>query len=259
MKFTFLLLVLAALCFVGLAKPCAKKGHGLHRRHKGKGHKGKGKDHAHKAEGAVALKAHKGKGHKGKGHKAHKGKGHGKGKRHHAKEVHIHEKALPATKSAPAHFLEVMTGRPDPTCRTGKLSLDSTVCCAGFCGECSDYPTCSSVRGQNSEGQCCKTKVKELECGGGSASANECLKPCSKTNPPCIMDTEVTQPEVSRHAGDDCGEGGAAIEDWRAQAENAVGHATEDYYYYYYANPESADYEYYNPYCDDWALDNGFC
>merc|ERR1719373_1172202 len=96
-------------------------------------------------------------------------------------------------------------GEPDPMCKTGKISLDGKTCCAGYCGECSDYPTCGSVRGQDSKGACCKTEVDKLECGAG-APANVCLKKCSEAVPPCIMDFEVspkTDP-AARTAASDC-------------------------------------------------------
>merc|ERR550514_2732262 len=57
------------------------------------------------------------------------------------------------------------SGLPDPKCKTGVISIPSgqkdavQVCCAGYCGECSDYPTCKSVRGQASENACCATSV----------------------------------------------------------------------------------------------------
>merc|ERR1719197_2125121 len=93
----------------------------------------------------------------------------------------------------------------------GVISIDGKTCCAGYCGECTDYETCKSVRGQDSENACCATKVLSMECGGGSAPANVCLKKCSEAVPPCIMDMEVTIPSTERHAGDDCNE---AITDW---------------------------------------------
>merc|ERR1712048_448901 len=90
-----------------------------------------------------------------------------------------------ATSASKAGFLQKMrarslsaSGLPDPKCHTGVLGSNG-VCCAGYCGECSDYPTCSSVRGQASEGACCASKVFELRCGAG-APANECLKSCSE-------------------------------------------------------------------------------
>merc|ERR1719428_2657183 len=82
-----------------------------------------------------------------------------------------------------ARSLEVQ-GLPDPKCHSGVLSVASNigqpqVCCAGYCGECSDYPTCMSVRGQNSTFACCKTPVYEMRCG--NAPANVCLKSCSES------------------------------------------------------------------------------
>jgi hypothetical protein len=113
-------------------------------------------------------------------------------------------------------------GVPDPQCHTGKLSIpgdgEHLVCCAGYCDECSDYPTCGSVRGQDSEKACCKTKVYEQRCG--EAPANVCLKSCDEAVPPCIMsEEEIVIPETERHAGDDCNE---AIAAWRAKAEAAT-------------------------------------
>merc|ERR1719198_428699 len=105
---------------------------------------------------------------------------------------------------------------------TGVLSLDSSICCASFCGECGDYPTCSSVRGQNSTTQCCKSQVAAHECGTEGVSANACLKKCSRAPPPCIMDFEVTVPDTSTMvtAAEDCGE---ARKDWRMRAAAIVG------------------------------------
>merc|ERR1712048_1368688 len=108
----------------------------------------------------------------------------------------------------------------DPMCSTGVVSVvGPKVCCAGYCGECSDYPTCASVRGQASQNACCQTKVYEQRCGGG-APANACLQSCSESVPPCIMDNEaVVVPQTGRHAGNDCNK---AIQQWRVQAESAT-------------------------------------
>ena len=98
-------------------------------------------------------------------------------------------------------------GVPDPQCHTVKPSIDGKhlVCCAGYCDECSDYPTCGSVRGQDSEKACCKTKVYAQRCG--EAPANVRLKSCDEAVPPCIMsEEEIVIPETERHAGDDCNE-----------------------------------------------------
>merc|ERR1719499_1759048 len=103
----------------------------------------------------------------------------------------------------------VAAGLPDPKCSAGVIAIKEAgkpqVCCAGYCGECSDYPTCGSVRGQNSTNACCKTKVYEMRCG--NAPANVCLKKCSESVPPCIMDGALTiQPAANpaEGAGADC-------------------------------------------------------
>merc|ERR1719215_2159993 len=76
------------------------------------------------------------------------------------------------------------SGLPDPTCATGVIGVKDgdapQACCAGYCGECSDYPTCETVRGQAPENACCKSKVLEMACGGGSP-ANVCLKSCKES------------------------------------------------------------------------------
>merc|ERR1719194_16478 len=111
-------------------------------------------------------------------------------------------------------------GVPDPLCKTGVISLKQTgkpqSCCAGYCGECTDYKTCESVRGQNSKNACCATAVYEMRCG--NAPANVCLKKCSEAVPPCIMDEaeKFVFPETERVAGDDCNE---AVEKWNVAAE----------------------------------------
>merc|ERR1719502_684731 len=64
----------------------------------------------------------------------------------------------------------VAAKKPDPTCATGVVSLAGAVadrpqaCCPAYCGECSDYPECASVRGQDSANACCLSKVLDLEC-----------------------------------------------------------------------------------------------
>ena len=122
-----------------------------------------------------------------------------------------------------ARNLEV-AGLPDPNCHTGVIAMKEKgkpqVCCAGYCGECSDYPTCKSVRGQNSTFACCKTEVFGRRCG--SAPANICLKKCSEAVPPCIMDggkTFVPPDPKQRTAGTDCNK---AVADWRKKVAAAV-------------------------------------
>ena len=53
--------------------------------------------------------------------------------------------------------------------------------CPSYCSGCSDHATCVSVRGQNSEGACCPTKVLLLGRGGPERTPmNVCLKKCSE-------------------------------------------------------------------------------
>ena len=97
---------------------------------------------------------------------------------------------------------------PDPMCKTGVVSLklgeNPQSCCAGYCGECSDYKTCESVRGQDSKNACCATAVYDMRCGG-KAAANVCLKKCSEAVPPCIMDKdEIVIKDPKRNAADNC-------------------------------------------------------
>merc|ERR1719230_214505 len=117
--------------------------------------------------------------------------------------------------------------KPDPTCSTGVASLKGAIagkpqaCCPSYCGECSDYESCKSVRGQDSEGACCPSKVLSLECGGPEKTpANVCLKKCSEAMPPCIMveGAEYTPPEMTS-AAEDCNE---AVGEWMDKAEAGV-------------------------------------
>merc|ERR1719379_3026370 len=113
-------------------------------------------------------------------------------------------------------------GVPDPLCKTGVISLKTTgkpqSCCAGYCGECTDYKTCKSVRGQNSANACCASKVYEMRCG--NAPANVCLKKCSEAVPPCIMDKdEIVIEKPKRNAADNCTK---AVPDWRKKADAAI-------------------------------------
>merc|ERR1719326_1648164 len=130
----------------------------------------------------------------------------------------ISDRATTMRKMIAAKNLEA-AGLPDPVCKTGVIAMKEEgkpqVCCAGYCGECSDYETCKSVRGQDSENACCKTKVYEMRCG--EAPANVCLKSCEEAVPPCIMpegNFEAPDPDA-RTAGDDCNK---AVSDWRTKA-----------------------------------------
>merc|ERR1719213_79966 len=117
--------------------------------------------------------------------------------------------------------------KADPTCKTGVVSLAGAVadrpqaCCPAYCGECSDYPECDKVRGQDSANACCLSKVLDLECGGpGKPPANVCLKKCVDAVPPCIMEEGVAfeMPGVTS-AAEDCNE---AVGEWMDKAESAV-------------------------------------
>merc|ERR1719162_825141 len=117
--------------------------------------------------------------------------------------------------------------RPDPTCKTGVVSLAGAVtdrpqaCCPSYCGECSDYTGCDKVRGQASENACCLTKVLDLECGGpAKPAANVCLKQCAEAVPPCIMEAGVKfeMPAVTSAAAD-CNE---AVGEYMDGVESAV-------------------------------------
>merc|ERR1719161_3005360 len=117
--------------------------------------------------------------------------------------------------------------KPDPTCKTGVVSLAGAVadrpqaCCPAYCGECSDYTGCDSVRGQASESACCLSKVLDLECGGpAKPPANVCLKKCEEAVPPCIMaEGETFEMPGVTSAAEDCNE---AVPEWMDKAETAV-------------------------------------
>merc|ERR1719301_65196 len=117
--------------------------------------------------------------------------------------------------------------KPDPTCKTGVVSLAGAVadrpqaCCPAYCGECSDYAGCDAVRGQDSANACCLTKVLDLECGGpAKPPANVCLKKCEEATPPCIMaEGEVFEMPGVTSAAEDCNE---AVPEWMDKAETAV-------------------------------------
>lgn len=89
-------------------------------------------------------------------------------------------------------------GLPDPHCKTGFISLAVSgkplSCCPSYCGACNDYKTCKSVRGQDSTNACCASKVYEMRCG--NAPANTCVKKCSETVPPCIMDVDAASFDI---------------------------------------------------------------
>jgi len=114
---------------------------------------------------------------------------------------------------------------PDPECKTGILSLagsgpETQVCCPAYCGECSDYPTCSSVKGQASENACCASQVFSLSCEHSDTGADKCLKGCTEKTPPCIMAEGETfeMPEMTS-AAEDCNN---AVLEYMTGAKDAI-------------------------------------
>jgi len=111
------------------------------------------------------------------------------------------------------------TGKPDPTCKTGVLSIGGQqVCCPAYCGECSDYPTCKNVNGQSSGNACCATRVLKMKCGG-KVAPNICHPMCEEGVPPCIMTPGNHKMPAPSAAGEDCLE---AVGEWMDKAESAV-------------------------------------
>merc|ERR1719460_1086866 len=132
-------------------------------------------------------------------------------------------KAVMLQRSVKARSLQKMN-LPDPECKTGVVSLAGTpepqVCCPAYCGECSDYPDCSSVRGQDSTFRCCASKVMERSCEHTRTPANICLKACKDTVPPCIMAAgETWEPPAMTSAAEDCNN---AVNDWMDAAKSTV-------------------------------------
>merc|ERR1719231_1574972 len=116
--------------------------------------------------------------------------------------------------------------KPDPTCKTGVISMPGAVsgkpqvCCPAYCGECSDYPPCASVKGQDSAKACCISQVLEMECGVTKTPANVCLKKCAEGVPPCIMaEGETFEMPAVTSAAEDCNE---AVGEYMDTVENAV-------------------------------------
>ena len=132
-------------------------------------------------------------------------------------------KAAMLQRSVKARSLQ-KAGLPDPECKTGVVSLagtpDPQVCCPAYCGECSDYPDCASVRGQDSTFRCCASKVMERSCEHTRTPANLCLKACADTVPPCIMAAgQNWEPPAMTSAAEDCNN---AVSDWMTAAKSAV-------------------------------------
>jgi len=112
----------------------------------------------------------------------------------------------------------------DPECKLGHRSFTAdpkseSVCCPAYCGECSDYASCSSVNGQESTNACCATKVLSLVCEN-NAEDPYCLKSCSVKSAPCslgvVEDYKAPEPNT---ASEDCGE---AVKEYKAACKATV-------------------------------------
>lgn len=130
---------------------------------------------------------------------------------------------------AEAHFqARVASMRPDPRCRTGLLSLKlpkgGQVCVPTYCDEASDYGSCASKRGQDSEKACCVSKVMEMSCLVNPQAY--CVKECSETLPPCIIPAgeEFKIPTVTS-AAEDCLN---VVPEWKQMMAAAIGDLDKD-------------------------------
>merc|ERR1719240_2262977 len=91
---------------------------------------------------------------------------------------------IASVKAARARSLSA-AGAPDPNCHSGVISL--------------------KVAGEPQA--CCESDVLKMACG--KAPANVCLKKCTESVPPCIMEEGKTfkKPDPdARNAGQDCNE-----------------------------------------------------
>ena len=100
-------------------------------------------------------------------------------------------KLLAFASSAYALSFNQMQPAGDPECAMGFRGFTAdptavTVCCPKYCGECSDYATCSAVNGQDSGNACCATQVRKLTCEN-NAEDPYCLKSCSEKSAPCSL------------------------------------------------------------------------
>merc|ERR1719191_1570367 len=113
-------------------------------------------------------------------------------------------------------------GKGDPTCKSGigGKYRETPVCCPAYCGECTDYPTCRSVKGQASGSACCATQVAKSSCASGKADAARCVPSCNDKGPPCILDKAVPfEAPAMTSAAEDCNE---AVPEWMDKAETSV-------------------------------------
>lgn len=113
----------------------------------------------------------------------------------------------------------------DPECKLGYRSFSAdpkavSVCCPKYCGECSDYETCSTVNGQDSKNACCASSVQKLVCENNSEDPY-CLKKCTEKSAPCSLGVveDIDIPKESPTAAADCNE---AVGDFAAACKAAV-------------------------------------
>merc|ERR1719324_1797883 len=120
------------------------------------------------------------------------------------------------------------SGRPDPTCKTGILSMNAgaqaqglpQACCPAYCGECSDCPACASVNGQASGNACCASRVAKMACGTPGVALNICVKDCTEGVAPCILAADVAfKFPAETTAADDCNN---AVPEWMEKAQSGV-------------------------------------
>merc|ERR1719359_779077 len=120
----------------------------------------------------------------------------------------------------------------DEFCKTGLMeaSMETPrVCCPSFCSECSSYASCTAAFEHDtdkSKNACCADVVKEHSCensgenGLTEVSFPPCVKKCSESLPPCLMEDSdfVFDPEQMT-AADDCGN---VVGEWQATMKSIV-------------------------------------
>jgi len=120
----------------------------------------------------------------------------------------------------------------DPMCKTGLMEASSEatrVCCPKFCSECTSYVSCSAAFEHDtdkSKNSCCVDTVTENSCDNAGAngltatSTPPCVKKCSESLPPCLMeDVDFTFDPDQVSAADDCGN---AVSEWEATAKGII-------------------------------------
>mmetsp|Transcript_4620 Transcript_4620/g.10168 ORF Transcript_4620/g.10168 Transcript_4620/m.10168 type:complete len:190 (-) Transcript_4620:80-649(-) len=132
--------------------------------------------------------------------------------------------AVAAGRLFKANTTALLSKGKDPQCRTGLLSFEETdlqVCCPTYCKQCTNYPGCKAVFGdetRDSGEACCVDTIIKLSCEKASHKLG-CIKSCEKSLPPCYMPegTVFEEPEETS-ASADCDN---AVQDWLDAAEAA--------------------------------------